>query len=172
MSLASPRGPSSTRSARCKTSVVRVVDPETAAVWFDYFYSLEGWVEGVRSKTGFTRLALPLDYYDRRLDPFRELVPRALALLSATAAPTYEVLGVYVNLYENGEMWTPSHSHPGQHQLVFSFGATRSLVVGKTTYRLEPGEVIIFGSGAHSVPKEPDVKTPRISVAVFLAPCK
>jgi quercetin dioxygenase-like cupin family protein len=75
-----------------------------------------------------------------------------------------------LNRYRNGDDFTPSHSHPRQHQIVVSLGASRTLKVGAKNYRLSHGDVILFGSSAHEVPKEPECKSERISIAVFMAP--
>lgn len=78
-----------------------------------------------------------------------------------------EHLGVYLNYYKNGNDFTPSHSHQGQLQVVISLGATRKLIISKKEYYLKSGDVIVFGSSVHSVPKESDVKRGRISIATF-----
>jgi hypothetical protein len=75
---------------------------------------------------------------------------------------------IYLNYYENGEMWTPNHSHSGTHQLVISLGCPRTLQVTKKDYRMENGDAILFGSAIHGVPKEVNVKKGRISIATFM----
>jgi hypothetical protein len=75
--------------------------------------------------------------------------------------------GVYLNYYKDGNDFTPAHSHVGQMQIVISLGATRTLIIGKKEYSLNSGDVIVFGSSVHSVPKEPKVTRGRISIATF-----
>jgi uncharacterized protein YjlB len=81
----------------------------------------------------------------------------------------YFILGLYLNFYENGEMWTPNHSHSGTHQLVVSLGQKRTLQVGKKNYEMTNGSAIIFGSSTHGVPKDDSVDS-RISIATFMVP--
>lgn len=59
------------------------------------------------------------------------------------------------------------YSHPGLVQIVISFGATRTLIIGKKEYNSKNGNVFIFGSSTHGVPKEPKIKDGRISIALF-----
>jgi hypothetical protein len=146
---------------------------DVAEVLFSTLYLDVEWEEGVRSRKGFTRLAKPINPMELGVQGtvgglLAPHIHRAIASLGANT--TYAIVGIYINLYENGEMWTPNHSHPGQHQIVISLGAKRPLLIGKTAYPLESGEAVIFGAGIHGVPKAPEVRTPRISVAVFLRP--
>ena len=80
----------------------------------------------------------------------------------------YQISHIYVNYYKDGNMWTPNHSHKGTHQIVISLGATRQLKVGKKTFDMSSGSAIIFGGSIHGVPKQPDVKEGRISIATFM----
>jgi hypothetical protein len=131
---------------------------------YDYLKENLQWQEGVRSRKGFTRYAKPLRLEE---DPMvEELILEGLRV----AGGDWEVIGVYANFYENGAHWTPSHSHKGTCQLVVSLGATRTLIVNKKNYAVANGDVVIFGSGAHEVPQEPDVKEGRISLATFMIP--
>ena len=74
-----------------------------------------------------------------------------------------------MNDYENGDMWTPNHTHKDTHQLVISLGAERNLVVRNKKYKMKNGSAIIFGSAVHGVPKC-NVEEGRISIAAFLIP--
>jgi len=89
----------------------------------------------------------------------------SLAKMGVTSSGVY---GIYLNYYRNGEDWTPNHSHPGMKQVVISLGATRLLTMGKSSYAMNNGDAIVFGSGIHGVPKDPTCTTGRISIALFL----
>lgn len=122
------------------------------------------WEDGVKSKLGFTRKAKPLYYGEmKELDDIIDI-----ALISLTDTQ-YVIEGIYLNYYQNGDNFCPSHSHKGTHQLVISLGQTRTLKVGTKNYDMDSGSAIIFGSSSHSVPKDNSVDG-RISIAVFLIP--
>lgn len=74
----------------------------------------------------------------------------------------------YINLYRDGNDSTPNHKHDGTIQIVFSFGATRTLKLGSREYNLNDGDVIIFGSQIHGVPKQEQCTETRYSIAFFV----
>lgn len=119
------------------------------------YYHLEDnidWEDGVRSKSGFTRKAKPMQLgIDSVVDNF------ILESLSKIGVTTFGIYGIY----RDGEDWTPNHSHPGMKQVVISLGSTRKLTMNN-------GDIIIFGSAVHGVPKDPNCTTGRISIALFL----
>lgn len=120
------------------------------------------WVEGVRSKNGFTRLASTFQPGENeKLD---SAIARAFSVCDMEKTT---LLGIYVNLYRDGNDYTPNHRHPKQKQVVISLGETRTLVVGSKSYELKSGDVIVFGSSVHGIPKEPERKGMRISIATF-----
>ncbi len=123
------------------------------------------WHEGIRSKTGKTRLAY-------RVDDFESLEPDLQELLSDVVRKCLQanagIFGVYYNFYKDGTHYTPNHSHPGTIQAIISLGATRTLVIGKKQIQMANGDVAIFGATTHGIPREPDVKDGRISIALFL----
>jgi hypothetical protein len=141
------------------------VDKNKATEIYNYLRDNIKWHSGVPSKiTGFTRLAKALDVGDNRV------VDDILIMIMQKLGLNYHILGIYLNYYKDGTHYTPSHSHKGQTQLVVSLGVTRTLKVGKKDYQLSNGDAIIFGSSAHSVPSEPNVKEGRISIATFMQP--
>lgn len=133
-------------------------------LYFELQESIE-WEEGVRSRNGFTRKALAIDLVEYPL--LGNVVAR---ILNNITTQQYEIMGTYLNYYQNGEMYTPNHSHKQTSQLVVSLGATRTLTVGKKSYQLNNGDSILFGSSVHGVPKEPSVTEGRISIATFMIP--
>ena len=153
---------------KLKTKIVKVLEPVQADILFETLYHGIEWEEGIRSKKGFTRLAKSIDY--TMYPDLRIIIDNAIFLLRPNEVSSYAILGTYLNLYEDGNMWTPNHSHPKQHQVVLSLGAERKLVIGKKEYVLKSGEAIIFGSSIHGVPKDTSIKKPRISVATFMLP--
>ena len=77
-----------------------------------------------------------------------------------------------MNYYLNGEHYTPNHSHPKMIQVIISLGTTRILNIGKKEYKSSNGDVFIFGSSIHGVPKQLEIKDGRISIALFCSPLK
>jgi hypothetical protein len=69
------------------------------------------------------------------------------------------VAGFYLNLYENRDMYSPTHKHIGSNQLVISLDDVRSLMIRK--------ENIVYKNGEqpHSVPKTSNHIEQRISIA-------
>lgn len=125
------------------------------------------WEDGIRSRNGFTRKAFPVPADSPLME---ELMVYITTVLEKMQTCNYVMLGIYLNYYQNGEMYTPSHKHPGTHQLVISLGTTRTLKVGSKNYRMKNGDAILFDSQLHSVPKEPTVVDGRISIATFMIP--
>lgn len=130
----------------------------------DYYNELVNieWEEGIRSKRGFTRLGKSLNVGDC------DLVDILIATTMSKLNLNYQVNYIYLNYYKDGTYYTPSHSHPGEIQLVLSFGATRTLKVGSKEFKMNNGDAIIFGSAVHSVPKELTDQG-RISIATFMS---
>ena len=144
----------------------KIINEESATALYEYLRDNISWEEGIRSKKGFTRLAKsinPVDY-----EEIINIINDVLVKMKKDSS--YLLLGIYLNFYANGEMYTPNHTHKDTHQLIISLGATRSLYIGKKIYKMNNGDAIIFGSSIHGVPKEPAVTTGRISIAVFLKP--
>jgi len=158
------------KSFICPTKTVQLLDQEIAETLFTYLYCNIQWEEGIRSKSGFTRLAKGLSIDDEVLQPVLPYIINAIDKLKPKSVSKYAIIGTYLNLYENGDMWTPNHNHPKQHQIVISLGAERILKVGKTDYKMTTGSAIIFGSSIHGVPKDPNCHQPRISIATFMIP--
>lgn len=151
---------------KCKTTFVKgVIDEKDSNNLYKYLEKHIKWEDGIKSKKGFTRKAKALNYGDnKKID---EAIDEALSKLTDTR---YHIIGVYLNYYENEEMWTPNHSHKGTHQLVISLGDSRTLQVAKKEYLMEAGDAIIFGSSIHGIPKSDIPKGGRISIATFMVP--
>jgi hypothetical protein len=139
------------------------LDEKEALSLYEYLQTNIEWVEGIRSRKGFTRLAKSID-----LDQYPELIEVIVRVLGQIDPDEYILLGVYLNYYSNGNMWLPKHNHPGTQQLIISLGASRTLTVGTKQYSMSNGSAIIFGSASHGIPKEPDILEGRISIATFL----
>jgi len=129
------------------------------------------WKGGIRSRRGFTRLAHQLDLESKQGEMVMSVVKDVLMQMKTQdpKLPNYAVFGVYINYYQDGNMYTPQHSHKGTHQLVISLGAKRTLLVDKKAIKMENGDAILFGSNIHGVPKEPCLGG-RISIATFMCP--
>lgn len=147
---------------RCKTTFKKSALSENVAnIFYKFFVTKIKWDEGIRSKNGFTRLAKMLP-----VGVFPELDNLCYNVLNNMGL-NYTILGIYLNYYKDGEMYTPNHSHKGTKQLVISLGAMRELTVGKKTFEMENGDAIVFGSSIHGVPKS-KTKEGRISIATFM----
>jgi hypothetical protein len=135
-----------------------------ATALFEYLKDNIEWENGIMSRVhGFTRKAKPMQLgMDQVLDSTIAAVFEKMGIDSAG------IYGVYLNYYRDGNDFTPAHSHPGLKQIVISLGATRTLTMGSSSYEMKNGDVIIFGSSIHGVPKDPECKDGRISIALFL----
>ena len=127
---------------------------------FEYLQKIE-WHDGIKK----TRKAKMVDLSAE--DEFSERIATiVLTVVSELKMNDINILGAYINNYRDGNDHAPTHSHPKQVQIIISFGETRTLIVGKKSYPVGHGDVVVFGSSSHSVPKEKDKKQ-RISIAVF-----
>lgn len=150
---------------RCVTTFKKnILDKDFAeTLYYTLQYNTE-WEEGIRSRKGFTRKAKALDPNDNPI-----LTSIVLETLTKITKQQYVLEGIYLNYYQDGNMWTPNHSHKGTHQLVISLGDTRTLEIGKKKFSMENGDAILFGGSIHGVPKEENKKG-RISIATFMSP--
>lgn len=150
---------------RCSTLYKKnVIEQDEARRMYEFLKWNICWEEGVRSKKGFTRKAKPLNFGD--IKEVDDVIKKALSKITDKA---YNVGFIYLNYYEDGNMWCPNHTHKGTHQFVISLGEERVLNVGKKEYKMGNGDVILFGSSLHGVPKS-DTTKGRIAIAVFMEP--
>lgn len=143
-----------------------LIPADTATFAFEYLRDNIAWEEGVRSRKGFTRLAKAVNMDD---DIVRPLAKAAIEGIASGKNKIDKLLitNIYLNYYKDGTYWTPNHTHPGTAQIIISLGAGRTLNVAKKSYRMSNGDVAIFGSSVHGVPKEGGEVGPRISIAIF-----
>lgn len=140
------------------------IDVDTANAYYTEMYNNLPWDHSIKN----TRKGTSLD-----LKQFPEIEHLVLSLMkkyTPAESQNLMVLGLYANLYRDGNDYAPSHRHVGQVQYIISLGETRALKVGSKTYALENGDLCIFGSASHSVLKDPSITKPRISIAVFAVP--
>ena len=142
----------------------KILHPTIVSEGFEYLRDTIEWMDGVRSKKGATRQACPINLGD---DAVLDFI--VLEACDALKIPAIKIGGIYLNYYRNGDDWCPNHTHKDTRQMIISLGATRLLLVGSKIYPMEEGDVIIFGTSVHGVPKQPECKEARISIAVFLA---
>jgi hypothetical protein len=139
--------------------VKKLLSDEEEKKYYDHFATKTRWESGIKTRTGeSTRQGAEVDIED---------YPELLVRVCKTFENKYVFFGGYLNWYKDGTCWTPNHSHKGTVQIVLSFGATRTLMIGKKACKMEGGDAILFGSSIHGVPKEPDCKDGRISLAFF-----
>lgn len=149
----------------CKTTFCKqAIESDIATFLYTHLKDSIHWGNGIKSKKGFTRKAKAIT-----LGQIPEIDQVVSICLPKVTSKNYAILGMYINYYENGQMWTPNHSHKGTHQMVISLGNPRTLIVGKKSYVMSNGDVIIFGSSIHGVPKD-NSTTGRISIATFMIP--
>ena len=145
-----------------------LVDKDVASEIYQYLLKNIPWRESVKSKGRHTRNGCALAFPEKDSeDLVSQLVTTVMENKKLDLPENVQHLGVYLNHYKDGNEFSPSHNHPKQVQVIISLGATRTLIVGKKEYKLKSGDVIVFGSSMHSVPKDPDVKEGRISIATF-----
>jgi hypothetical protein len=127
------------------------------------------WEEGIMSKKRHTRSALPYDLDDfiEFIDDFLDIIEKVTEVIYAFSQRKF-CEGLYLNYYKDGNDWTPNHTHPGTTQIIISLGTTRTFQYGKKDIPSQNGDILIFGSGLHGVPKDPDVTNGRISIALFM----
>lgn len=153
---------------KCSTVFLKHAIDEYIAynMFFELAETIE-WEDGIRSRKVFTRKAKSLSPDDLELHPMiTEIIHTCLLNMSTI---NYDIVGIYLNYYEDGDMWTPNHTHKDTHQLVVSLGAERILTVSNKDYVMQNGDAILFGSANHGVPKMKDAG-PRISIATFMTP--
>mmetsp|Transcript_99987 Transcript_99987/g.173483 ORF Transcript_99987/g.173483 Transcript_99987/m.173483 type:complete len:425 (-) Transcript_99987:222-1496(-) len=81
--------------------------------------------------------------------------------------------GAYLlnNFYPDGNTSIAPHQHDFW-SAILSFGATRVFTLDGTPILLGEGDLLVFGTQRHGVPKMPAVKDGRVSVAIFWYPEK
>lgn len=143
-----------------------VIDSDLATSLYLLMKDSLPWKEGVRSKSGHTRLACNLT---ADCEIYESLEPVIITALSTCGISGDKMDSCYINYYRDGNDWTPNHTHKDTTQVIISFGATRTLVIGKKEFKVSNGSVAVFGSSVHGVPKDPKCKEGRISMAIFIA---
>lgn len=151
---------------RCTTKYIEhAIENNEALNLFAILKDTIDWEDGIPSKKhGFTRKAKAIS-----VNQYPLILQAVIDVLTKMGNTNYMISHIYLNYYENGDMFTPNHSHQGTHQLVISLGGQRKLNVAKKTYVMNNGDAILFGSSIHGVPKE-EYAEPRISIATFMFP--
>ena len=87
---------------RCRNTFRKnILNDELSAMIYNYLRDAVIWEEGVRSKKGFTRKAKSLS--PENTDPnIISLIDHCVSRLTNT---NYLILGIYLNYYENGEVF-------------------------------------------------------------------
>ena len=159
----------------CKTQIIEGAIPtEEALILYDYLKDSVSWVESIKSRKdrtngGFTRMGCAIDINE--YPDIRKIVNDIISKIKKSANhKDYLIASTYLNFYKDGSWWSPNHTHEKMHSLVISLGTTRNFVLGKKIIEVKNGDAVIFGSAIHGIPKQPEVKDGRISIAVFLVP--
>ncbi|GAB5355146.1 hypothetical protein AAMO2058_000181200 [Amorphochlora amoebiformis] len=106
------------------------------------------------------------DITPRGLLPLRPLIGALFVQARDHAGGDICPMQVYINLYPDGSSSCPGHTHSCR-QLTLSIGATRSLRIKGKDFKQKHGDVVVLHGQNHAVPKDEDVKEPRISVNLF-----
>lgn len=79
--------------------------------------------------------------------------------------------GAYLvcNWYPDGDTSIAAHEHDFWSAII-SFGASRVFLLDNEPVLLGEGDLLVFGTQKHSVPRMPDVQEGRVSVAIFWYP--
>ena len=92
-----------------------VLDSDRAYALYYFLKDNITWEDGIKSKKGYTRKAKPLNMGD-----IPEVDQAIMDTLDQLTQQKYLIMGMYLNYYTDGNMWTPNHSHKGTHQMVIS----------------------------------------------------
>lgn len=150
-----------------------LIDPAEATALYEFLRDTVLWTDGIWSKryNQVTRKGCSMSMDLDTPDPIHAQVMRVVtAVLQQVSDGDVVPLGVYLNYYQDGNEWAPSHRHQGMVQLIISLGAQRKLIVGTKPYIIDNGDVIIFGGATHELVREPDITEGRISIATFMVP--
>mmetsp|Transcript_13885 Transcript_13885/g.34001 ORF Transcript_13885/g.34001 Transcript_13885/m.34001 type:complete len:1002 (-) Transcript_13885:149-3154(-) len=94
---------------------------------------------------------------------------KALQKLFALYGIEGRTSGIGLNWYPDGQSVLGSHRHDCWTAL-FSFGEERILTIDKTPLLCRDGDMVIFGTQRHGVPKMPEISEGRITVPIFFYP--
>lgn len=152
--------------AVCHTKYLEdFLDEKTSDNLYRTLYESIKWEDGIKSKK-----TKPLGLEDDQAQLLLPYIFEAIHKLKPDWVKGYNILGIYLNLYEDGNEATPNHTHPKQHQIVISLGAERMLKVGSKSFSMKNGSSIIFGGSIHGALKQQEVKQGKISIATFMLP--
>lgn len=145
------------------------IDATTCDLLYTFLRENVTWGEGIKSKNRHTRSAAQFseEEFVDFISDFKVTVETIMDIIY-TYSERQTCAGIYLNYYKDGNDWTPNHTHPGTTQIVISLGGTRTFLYGKKEFESENGDILIFGSGTHGVPKEPEITHGRISIALFM----
>lgn len=145
------------------------LNPDISIELYNYLKDNIEWKEGIRSRTGHTRSAakFQFDEFITLIDDYPETIVNIINIIDKYSIRK-KCAGIYLNYYKDGNDWTPNHTHPNTTQIVISLGATRTFSYGKKYFNSNNGDVFVFGSSIHGVPKEPSIDGGRISIALFM----
>jgi hypothetical protein len=156
------------------TTLLKKIDIKTPIIIRNFLSTIEAdelfcrlldlpWHDSIKTRYGkSTRKA----YMVNTTDPIFSLLYEQIQFLLLDY-PIGNILGFYINLYENGDMYTPNHRHHNTNQLILSLGSTRILNIEGQSIECNNGDIIIFGDQLHGVPKTKKNTGIRISIATF-----
>jgi hypothetical protein len=141
------------------------INEDECMAMFIYLKENIKWQEGIQTRSGgHTRLAA-MGNEDRNVHHFIQKIKRTLPF------GKFQVVGIYLNYQRNGTEYTPTHCHQNGFQQVICLGpAKRKFTIGNKHYIVGNGDVIVFGSDKHGLPKDTKCKEERISIATFYLP--
>jgi len=111
------------------------------------------------------RMVFSFDSLRTGIQPLDNILESVQASLEITdPAPR-----VHLNKYSSGRAKIGEHEHDFW-SAILSFGASRVMFVEKQPVVLHDGDLLVFGTHRHGIPKQPIIREGRISVAIFYHP--
>ncbi len=151
------------------------IDSKDSDEYFERLTNELNWTE-VKWGTGKTlpRLIYSYDMNHGNQPILNELIEYMSAILETT------IIGVWCNLYRDGNDWTPHHQDSyGAHVVTLTFGSTRKFSLKeiggekkRIDFNLGHGDLFYFNQSVnskhtHTIPKTAKQVGPRISVVLF-----
>lgn len=111
-------------ASRCMTTFVsEAIETKIADDLYCQLRDTVEWVDGIKSRSGKTRKAKQIQMDDPLAESLMPYIRTCLEKLNQ--GDVYALFGLYLNYYQDGQMYTPNHSHKGTQQLVISLGSCR-----------------------------------------------
>jgi hypothetical protein len=136
---------------------------------YEYLKNKTKWEEGAKIRKEHTRSAA--EYTLEDCIAFANNFPEVNSIIP-DIIDNYSIRKhcecIFANYYKDGNDWTPNCTQPGITQIVISLGGSRTFIYNKKEIPSNNGDVFVFGSAVHGIPKEPTITTGSIYIALFM----